>query len=417
MDELLRAYAKKRREQAEPVAEMHPATRKLLQDEVKRTLAAAPTPTRQSWRVWRWPLLVMWGGMAVLLVMFAMLNAQFRSLEPGNREAEDALGRSWVPPAVVAKKQSAARDARRGDRDGRAPQDIGSAVVSTAPAGVPPAAPAAVAGLEVAATPSAPPPSTIEARLPGNAAPAPVGANSENANAPLGVSPALAARAISPVPAAASEAPPPASAPRPTLKAPAAVASASVPVGARFARPAAAAPAPSVASVGADVAAGDFVQVHDRARFRAEPLPPSNLLSNFRMMRSGQKVSVLDADGSVYNGQVLNGTSNRAGVGGALAAKQQAKALKNATDETNWMFNVTGVNNSLNQNIIFTGNVLDMPWANSFDNNAAQFRNSSQFQNGSNGSQAPSTQNSRITGKVQVGGGKPYEIEAKPPSP
>jgi alanyl-tRNA synthetase len=35
---------------------------------------------------------------------------------------------------------SAARDARQGDRDGRAPQQIGSAVVSTAAAGVPPAA-------------------------------------------------------------------------------------------------------------------------------------------------------------------------------------------------------------------------------------------------------------------------------------
>src|SRR6202453_2986800 len=88
MDALLRAYAKKRREQAEPVAQMHPATRKLLQDEVRRTFAIASAPTRQSWRVWRWPLLAMWGGMAVLLVMFAMLNAQFRSLEPATGKAE-----------------------------------------------------------------------------------------------------------------------------------------------------------------------------------------------------------------------------------------------------------------------------------------------------------------------------------------
>jgi alanine--tRNA ligase len=36
-------------------------------------------------------------------------------------------------------RESAARDARQGDRDGRAPQKIGSAVVSTAAAGVPPA--------------------------------------------------------------------------------------------------------------------------------------------------------------------------------------------------------------------------------------------------------------------------------------
>ena len=366
MDELLRAYAKKRREQAEPVAEMHPATRKLLQDEVKRTLAASPAPTRPSWRVWRWPLLAMWGGMAVLLVMFAMLNAQFRSLAPGDLE-EDALRRSLVPPAVVAKKQSAARDAQRGDRDGRAPQDIGSAVVSTAPAGVPSAAPAMVAE------------------------------SLQNENAPLSVSPALAARVASPVPAA--------------------VDGASMRGGARSARAPAAAPAPSAASVGADVAAGNFVQIHDRARAGAAPLPPSNLLSNFRMLRSGQNVSVVDADGSVYNGLVLDGTSNRAQFRGARAFQEQAKALKDAREETNWMFHVTGVNNSLNQNIIFTGKVLDLPWANAFDNAAASYGNASQFQNGSNGSQAPATQNSRVTGKVQVGGGKPFEIEAKPPSP
>ena len=86
MEELLRAYAKKRREQAEPALQMHPATRKLLHDEVKRTFAAKPAS--QSWRVWRWPLLAMWGGMAVLLVMFAMLNAQFRSMETGERKEE-----------------------------------------------------------------------------------------------------------------------------------------------------------------------------------------------------------------------------------------------------------------------------------------------------------------------------------------
>ncbi len=42
----------------------------------------------------------------------------------------------WTPDGTG----SAARDARQGDRDGRAPQQIGSAVVSTAAAGVPPEA-------------------------------------------------------------------------------------------------------------------------------------------------------------------------------------------------------------------------------------------------------------------------------------
>jgi len=347
MDELLRAYAKKRREQAEPAAEMHPATRKLLHDEVKRTFAAKPAS--QSWRVWRWPLLAMWGGMAVLLVMFAMLNAQFRSMETGERKEEgrrmkdekrDALTRNSSPAGAGEKMESFKQKTP-------VPQEIASAVV-------PPAAPAAV----------------VE--------------GFDNASAPLGVSAA-------------------------------AVASDSVRGAASYRRSPASASTPLSASVEAQVAAGNFVQVHDRVRSGAALFPPSNLLSNFRMLRSGQNVSVVDADGSVYNGQVLNGTSNRSGFGGA--AQQKAKAPKDGMEETNWTFNVTGTNHSLRQNIIFTGDVLDMPWANTFNNAAAQNRNSFQFQNGSNGSQIPSTQNSRITGKVQVGGGKPYEIEAKPPAP
>ena len=505
MDELLRAYAKKRREQAEPVAELHPATRTLLQEEVKRTFAAMPTPTRQSWRAWRWPLLVLWGGMAVLLVMFAMLNTQLRSLQPGMGKEEvrskkderiDTVARN-PSPAAARIAENAARDARRGDRDGRAPQEIGSAVVSTAPASVSPAAPAAhagVAGLDVTVAPSAPHPATFDAPLSDVAATASLATTADSldkAKSKLGVPTAVAARSLSPAPASPllepkladsfrgavpllepklDNSPAPAvplpepkldgqpspvaqpdfslapGAARPATPAPANVnkaaaaipsASAQPPVesAAREARRSdrdsrapqtfgsavvSTAPAgvPPAANAGPDVAAGNFVQVHDRARKGAAPMPPSNLLSNFRMWRSGQNVSVLDADGSVYNGQVLNAISSAGATrGGGGARQEKPTALKDALEDANWNFNVTGFNNSLNQHISFTGNVLDMPAASAFSNAAAQNRNASQFQNTSNAAQAPSTQNSRITGKVQVGGGKPYEIEAKPPVP
>src|ERR1700691_5975972 len=78
MDELLRAYAKKRREQAEPALELHPATRKLLQDEVKRTFGATPAPTRRrsSWLV-RWPIGALWplawaGGMVAIGLLISV---------------------------------------------------------------------------------------------------------------------------------------------------------------------------------------------------------------------------------------------------------------------------------------------------------------------------------------------------------
>jgi hypothetical protein len=383
MDELLRAYAKKRREQAEPVAEMHPATRRLLQDEVKRTLTTSPTPTRQSWRAWRWPLAAMWGGMAVMLFMFAMLNRQLQSLAPGGAgkeegrrmkdEKPDRLTRNIAPAAPPRAAESAARDARRSDRDDRAPQEIVSAVVSTAPAGVSPAAPAAVAE--------------------GSVSPVPM-----MATAPAG---------RSGVPVALGAPPPSVPAAESALVSPMTL----------FKRSPAEPTAPTAANDGADATAGNFVQIRDRARKSAAALPPSNLLSNFRMSRSGQNVSIVDADGSVYNGQVLN-ENFRARGGRSFGAQQNAKAFKDTLDDSNWTFNVTGFNNSLNEKIIFTGNVLDMPWTNAFSNGSAPYSNRSQFKNAlSNGSPVPSTQNSRITGKVQVGGGKPFEIEAKPPSP
>jgi hypothetical protein len=173
------------------------------------------------------------------------------------------------------------------------------------------------------------------------------------------------------------------------------------------------------ANDGTDVAAANFVQVHDRAREGATLLPPSNLLSNFILNRSGQKVSVVDADGSVYNGQVHDVNSRNGAFGGRVfgGAPQSASAPKDAIEDANWTFDVSGFNNSLKQNITFFGNVLDMPVTNAASNGATQFRNASQLQNTSNASQAPGAQNSRIMGHVQVGGGKPYQIEAKPPAP
>jgi hypothetical protein len=60
-------------------------------------------------------------------------------------------------------------------------------------------------------------------------------------------------------------------------------------------------------------------------------------------------------------------------------------------------------------------NVLNMPVAAPTGQVAAQNRNASQAQNATSAGLAQSAQNSRITGKVQIGGGKEFKIEAKPP--
>jgi hypothetical protein len=167
------------------------------------------------------------------------------------------------------------------------------------------------------------------------------------------------------------------------------------------------------ANDGSDVGAGEFIQVHDRALAGAAESPPSNVLSTFHFSRAGQNVRVVDADGSVYDGQVLGE------IPVAAATEQFARKPKDANQNANYAFKVAGTNHNLQQNIIFTGNVLAMPVAAPAGQVAAQNqnRNASQAQNAQSNGLAQTAQNSRITGKVQVGGGKEFKIEAKPPPP
>jgi hypothetical protein len=170
---------------------------------------------------------------------------------------------------------------------------------------------------------------------------------------------------------------------------------------------------PPVANDGSDVAAGDFVQVHDRARGRSTESPPSNVLSAFNLSRAGQNVRVVDADGSIYDGQVVGEITS------AAATEAFAKKHKDANQEGNWAFKVAGTNHNLQQNVVFTGNVLAMPVAAPASQVSAQNqnRNASNAQNAAPAGLAQSAQNSRITGKVQVGGSNEFKIEAKPPPP
>jgi hypothetical protein len=311
MDELLRAYAKKRREQAEPPLQMHPATRKLLQDEVKRTWGAEPAPPRQSWRTLRWPLLAMGSGFAALIVMLAVVNSQMRSLLPASAPMEQNVSQAkpmFKAPAPMSEK-------RRMDAAG-SPQPLS------------------------------------------------VGNLSE---------PRLAADAL--------------------VK------------------------APPLGSDDSSVVAGEFVQVHDRAQKKAEQSPQSNILSAFRILRSGQNVRIVDADGSVYVGQVL--ISGSMSLGGRAAVDRYVRAkTRNTTNEgASWGFKVTGTNIHLQQNIVFTGNVLTTTASAPTSAAATLDLSASQVQNAPATAPVPAAQNSRITGQVQVGGGKEFEIEATSPSP
>lgn len=151
-------------------------------------------------------------------------------------------------------------------------------------------------------------------------------------------------------------------------------------------------------------AAQQFVQVNSQAIKGNEPAQGATVLATFQMEREGRSVFVFDGDGSVYRGKVLK-----------PPLFGQPGAVTNY-----YSFEVSGVNNALRTNVVFTGNVLEMP--------PASPQSAAAFGGGATtavtaGSLKPNTQNAnqtqqfpRITGKVKVGGGE-YNIEAQPPGP
>jgi len=119
MDDLLKGYAKQRRQQADEPFEMHPATRQMLQGEVSRTLgkrAAVPEPRGRWLGVW-WPRLAFGGaGVAIIAVAAVVLMQQpGRKPEPQHGDAYAVLTPAAAPAEsdrkldemLAAKRQTA----------------------------------------------------------------------------------------------------------------------------------------------------------------------------------------------------------------------------------------------------------------------------------------------------------------------
>jgi len=96
------------------------------------------------------------------------------------------------------------------------------------------------------------------------------------------------------------------------------------------------------------------------------------VLQSFQVLQNGDAISVVDRDGSVYLGSVqLAVAGHSEGVPveappGATASKQdQIKAIQSVASEPqatqNYFFRVTGLNRTLQQNVVFSGNVEAVP--------------------------------------------------------
>ncbi len=430
MDKVLKAYAKKRREDASQI-EMDLATRNMLQSEVKRRLGEVPVPAtaRSRPRFAWWPQMIIGVASAAALAIavffwklpsrnertdssVAMENrapATFDTTIPASKskaeseefkknEAPVATFKDQVAPSSPAKELSRSDDLAKQAEPHRRESDtlkVGDVPVVTN-------------SIVASAAPSAP--TTI---------PAPAIASAAPVEAPLAKSVVADAAPATPVPPAAA------------------------PIGSI----AASTEAPKLAT--RNIAKSEsmyfdrktdaiqqkqsqrqrmqFSQVDNRAQYRANlnspPLP--KVLTNFALDRTGSNVLVVDADGSTYSGNVLPAM---AGYGGQLgiangtgkSASTAAAVGGEAIPDDNFAFKVSGYNKKLRAKVIFSGSVINGAQNGIVAGGAIpQTQSGAQNQTSNTPQQSPAqnaqnAQNVMLNGRVQVGKTTEFQIQAAP---
>jgi hypothetical protein len=413
IEELLRATAKKRREEAGSF-EMHPATRKMLQDEAARTHRAAGAPLgaeKISWFSPRFafPLAIMAALIIVLVIVLPDSSRQQFQLSKNKEELAPISAKGVLLEEKLEEKQSGENESlRRGLQMAQSPdKDSAGESHAVALGRARSAAPTGESGLrrETGAarperrllrdsdTPSlaanAPQPTSDprqkladEAEL-SKAKPAP---EPKPATTPAAAAPSAATRSTVVVGAE----PPGVRAPAPNknvalaeelrkvpaeksalLQAqPAApIAPTQTTVLALALSPAMPEPATSANYYAAISGAArlDFTKVDTRARFRRNfqsPAEPS-VLNSFQIERDGNKILIRDADGSVYEGIILSGiVSQQTTLGRSVATLSSSEAKKEGAAggagvggefAAPFDFAVSGTNASIKQIVRFTG--------------------------------------------------------------
>ena len=161
----------------------------------------------------------------------------------------------------------------------------------------------------------------------------------------------------------------------------------------------------------------------------ATKTPP--VLASFEVQQNGNAMTVVDRDGSVYTGSIqpANPAAQDATLAAAAPPVDQAKDLGQTKNETssaqnNYFFHVAGLNRISQQNVVFVGNVIPLTnaWSNAMQNQPAN-------KAGVAGAPLPTANrqnsqpqlvpfsNARITGTVTVDATNLIEIDAVPVAP
>ena len=383
IEKLLRAYAKKRRGEAGDAFKLHPATRRLLQGEAARRKPPAEVAddSVSLWELFRerWPVLL---GFTLILFFGAAL------LMPALSKAK------LKSQQVLAMSQTGERELKSAGKPAAPPSEpvSGLAGADLKPAAAAPQAPVAFRG-EVAAqsqiadnrpAPTVmPPPASL-----------PVEADTMTVN---GLAEPRAAVKAKPAAAAVTDGV--AMSERPA-------------VNAGYAAAARSTDFKTILSAGSVLANAEnrsqrFVQ-------SAQAAKPTPVLASFELRQNGNDIAVVDRDGSVYNGALDSGE--------VKLAKKSADKLKDETAAAqNFSFRVTGLNRTLNQNVVFTGNVAGVPGQTTdfapTQNSSNQLVIGGSLQSMANQSQGSLFFNSILTGTVTIDRTNTIEINALPVSP
>jgi hypothetical protein len=156
------------------------------------------------------------------------------------------------------------------------------------------------------------------------------------------------------------------------------------------------------ASVAGQRAAGKFLKT----------APQPAVLTSFRLEQNGNSLRVVDDDGSVYTGalQVLkNPIAPPLGISPAVAAAEtRAKRAP-----SNYSFRVAGTNRNLNQNVVFSGTLIPLTNALLPGSNVAVGGGGGAGGNRSMPGQ-PLLLNARISGQVIIGNQRGIPVNATP---
>jgi hypothetical protein len=419
IEKLLRAFAKRRRDQAGNPLEMHPAVRRRLQNEVARqfskTLPAGFVPRIIG--LLRPRFIYGLAVVAIAAVAVALLLPPYKAkskTQLASRRAEitreSQLAQSVATPPPAAPVPLAAPEAKSAAVD-RLNHDLNSAVRGAGKLK------SEVASSEQQKLPGPPAGTVLEAHSASSVVP-------NAAPAVAKASPALTAGAAgdagtSNLFGAASE-------PmerRLALELPKTSASDVV----LFQRGGAGSGGESRNRTLVSAGRQDFVQINDARRTLSSPSNAAPVLASFAVEQNGGELRVVDGDGSVYSGfvqlvgapdlQKISATRSVTPAAATPVKDMRDKEVSSTAGE-NYFFRVTGTNRSLQQRLVFTGNLFSATngLQLNFNTNPVVIGGgptqtlSQQFQ------QVP-LQNMRITGTAVIDGSKRIEILAAPTPP